>query len=40
MKTFSQFLYEASATQQGLSDQRQQNAARYAAKRQEALQFA
>lgn len=44
MKTFSQFLYEASATQQRLNDlrdqrdqNRQQNAARYAAKRQEAL---
>ena len=45
MKTFSQFLYEASATQQRLNDlrdqrdqNRQQNAARYAAKRQEALE--
>jgi len=44
MKTFSQFLYEAFATQQRLDDlrdqrdqNRQQNAARYAAKRQEAL---
>lgn len=44
MKTFSQFLYEVSVTQQRLSDlrdqrdqNRQQNAARYAAKRQEAL---
>ena len=43
MKTFSQFLYEASATQQRLNDlrdqNRQQNAARYAAKRKAASEI-